>query len=119
MALSLETLKERWDYSLLNADDAICRHPDAYRELKSLVCKVNNETIDIGKYLSLAKRIASILDVLADETTGSVLDYFRCGIDPKKNGTAIHFRFYCTDLQNLLNQIDSYRIFRRSLKLVK
>jgi hypothetical protein len=47
MALSLETLKERWDHSLLCTDEAICRHSDAYKELKCLVCRINNETIDI------------------------------------------------------------------------
>jgi len=47
MALSLDTLKERWDHSLLCTDEAICRHSDAYKELKCPVCRINNETIDI------------------------------------------------------------------------
>jgi hypothetical protein len=62
MALSLETLKERWEHSLLCTDEAICRHSDAYRELKCLVCRINNETIDIGQYLEFAKRITSLLN---------------------------------------------------------
>jgi hypothetical protein len=119
MALSLETLKERWDHSLLCTDEAICRHSDAYKELKCLVCRINNETIDIGQYLEFARRIASLLNTVTEGKSGTIFDYFRNGMDPKKNGTAIHFRFFCTDLQNLLNQIDFYRKSRRSLKIVK
>jgi len=47
MALSLDTLKERWDHSLLCTDEAMCRHSDAYKELKCLVRRIDNETIDI------------------------------------------------------------------------
>jgi hypothetical protein len=118
MALSLETLKERWDHSLLCTDEAICRHSDAYKELKCLVRRINNEIIDIGQYLELARRIASLLYTMTEGKSGTIFDYFLTGMDPKKNGTAIQFRFFCTDLQNLINQIDSYRKSRRNLKLV-
>ncbi len=118
MALSLETLRERWDHSLLCTDEAICRHADAYKDLKCLVYRINHETIDIGQYLELASRIASLLNTLTEGKSGTIFDFFCSGIDPKKNGTAIHFRFFCTDLQNLLNQIDFYRKSRRNLKIV-
>lgn len=119
MALSLDTLKERWDHSLLCTDKAICRHSDAYKELKCLVYRVNNETIDIGQYLELARRIVSLLDIVTEKKSGTIFDYFRSGIDPKKKGAAIHFRFFCTDLQNLMHQIDCYRKSHRRLKIVK
>jgi hypothetical protein len=69
MALSLETLKKRWNHSLLCTDEVICRHSEAYKELKCLVCRINNETIDIGQYLELAKHIASLLNTI---TAGKV-----------------------------------------------
>jgi hypothetical protein len=119
MALSLETLKEHWDHSLLCTDEAICRHLDAYKELKCVVYRINNETIDIGQYLEFARRITFLLDSVTEGKSGTIFDYFRSGMDPKKKGTAIHFRFFCTDLQNLLNQIDFYRKSRRGLKIVK
>jgi hypothetical protein len=119
MALSLETLKKRWNHSLLCTDEVICRHSEAYKELKCLVCRINNETIDIGQYLELAKHIASLLNTITAGKGGTIFDYFRSGIDPKKNSTAIYFRFFCTDLQNMMNQIDSYRKSRRGLKIVK
>ena len=118
-ALSFETLKERWEHSLLCTDQAICRHSDAYKELKCIVCRINNETVDIGKYLEFAIRIASLLETLTDGKRGTIFDYFSAGIDPKKKGTAIHFRFFCADLQNLMNQIDSFRKSRRRLKIVE
>lgn len=117
-ALSIETLKERWDHSLSCTDQAICRHSDAYRELKCIVCRINSESIDIGEYHEYAKCLASLLDTLTDGKNGTIFDYFRSGIDPKKNGNAIYFRFFCTDLQNLINQIDSFRKSRRRLKIV-
>lgn len=119
MTLSLEMLKERWHHSLLFTDEVICRQADAYKELKCLVNRINNETIDIGQYHEIAGRIAFLLDRITEKKTGTVFDYFRTGIDPKKKGTAIHFRFFCADLQNLLDQIDSYRKSRRGLKIVK
>jgi hypothetical protein len=119
MSLSLEILKARWNRSLYCTDEAICHHPDAYKELKCLVCRINHETIDIGQYLEFAKRIVFLLDTLTEGKSGTIFDYFRTGMDPKKNGTAIQFRFFCADLQNLMNQIDSYRKSRRGLRLVR
>jgi hypothetical protein len=79
----------------------------------------NNENIDIGQYLEFAKKIASILDTVTEGKSGTIFDYFRSGIDPKKQGTALHFRFFRSDLQNLMNQIDCYRKSRRELKIIK
>ena len=119
MSLSLEALKERWNRSLFCTDEAICHHPHAYKELKCLVDRINHETIDIGQYLKFAKRIAFLLDTLTESKSGIIFDYFRTGMDPKKNGTAIHFRFFCADLQNLMSQFDSYRKSRRGLRIIK
>jgi hypothetical protein len=79
----------------------------------------NNENIDIGQYLEFAKKIASILDTVTEGKSGTIFDYFLSGIDPKKQGTALHFRLFCSDLQNLMNQIDCYRKSRRELKIIK
>ncbi len=119
MALSIEKLKERWNHTLLCTDKAICRHSDAYKELKCLVCRINNETVDIGQYMETAGRIVYLLDIVTDKKSGTLFDFFRSGMDPKKYGAAVHFRFFCTDLQNLMHQIDSYRRSRRQLKIVK
>ncbi len=119
MELSLKNLKERWDHSLFCTDETICRHPDAYKELKCLIRRINNEPVDIGQYLESARRIILLLKTLTMGRNGTLFEYFLTQMDPKKSGTAIYFRFYCTDLQNLLNQIDSYRKSRRRLKLVK
>jgi hypothetical protein len=119
LAVTLEELKQRWAHYLLKTDDAVSRHPDEYHHLKSLICRINAETVDIGEYHRLACRIARLMETMEEGCRDTLFDYFCNTIDPRKKGCAVDFRFVCADLQNLLTELDHFRKSRRRLRLVK
>ncbi len=117
--VTVDTLKERWTDMMARADESAGRLPECYKELKRTVCRINRETIDIDEYYALAKRLTQLMETIAKEKRTSIFDYFLANIDPRKIGSARHFRYLCADLQDLLGKIDGYRKSRRRLQVVK
>jgi hypothetical protein len=117
--VNVETLKNRWAKAMACADKSACRLPEAYKQLKCLVYRINHETIDVGDYFRLAKRLTRLLETIGEDNRGAVFDYFVTNMDPNKKGSARHFRYMCEELGCFILKIDQFRRSMRSLKIVK
>lgn len=115
----VQELKARWDEALSRADAAVLRHPDAYADLKKLLDRVNRSPVDVSEYHRLACRLTELIETLREGGRWTVFDYFVEGIDPNKEGCARYFRFLCTDLQQRIDDLDTFRRARRGLSLVR
>ena len=104
---------------LENTDSAIQRHSGEYQRLKTILGRINSQTIDVGEYHCLAKEITELMDACSGGLKDTLFHYFRRYIDPDRGDPARFFRFHCLDLQNRIKEVDRYRKDRRNLKVVK
>ena len=117
-ATDIAVLQKRLDAALIHADEAVGAHPAAYRELRSILKRVLSETVDIGLYHALACRLADLLQILSQNRTETLFEYFHQSIDPRRQGGARYFRFFCRDLNNSLDDLEDFRRTRRRLKVI-
>ena len=108
---------EKREQSLVNTEKAICKHPDVYLEIKSIISQVINHPVDINEYYSTARRLAALLESMGRNT---VFDpYFIDNVDPRRNCQARYFRYICQDLNEQIKILNHWRKERSQLRVIK
>lgn len=116
---SLEELEQRRIRSLTVSEKAVCEHPDLYREIKKIILHVLQSPLDIGDYYKTARRLAELLEKMAQTDADSLFYYFAKSIDPVKCGRAMYFRADCLDLAEQLQCIDEWRVRKHHIRVVQ
>ncbi len=117
--LTLVELNRRWENVLIATDDAVCRHPEVYRELKTLVGDIVLKPLDIGKYLPATSKLADFISTLDAIGEGSIFHFFRDCVAPSSIWHLKMLRVECQDLLAYLKVFDDWRIGRHRLRVVK
>ena len=117
--LTIEDLKKKRAEGLRASEKAVIQKNITYRELKKIVRKINDETIDVAEYYLAARRLGEILQEMATGYPDTVFHYFADHIDPSKKGDVRCFRMECRELAQQLKELDDRRAKNRCLKIVK
>ena len=112
-------LEQRWEKALAATLTAVKRHPEAYKELKSLTSDVACNPLDIRDYMPTARTMADLLQTLDGVGSGSIFHLFQERIAPTSVWQVNLFRMECRDLIDHLNAFDAWRLRRRHLTIVK
>jgi len=112
-----EELEKRRLNALQQAEKAVIRLPDCYNEMKKLLNHVVTKKIDIDEYESVACALANLIEKMGTDTV--FYHYFHENINPKKLGTAKHFRFFCRDLLGQIDELSKWRHSKRKISLIK
>jgi len=116
---TIETLKQRLDIILKNSEASVCRYPEEYKQLKTLLARVLNGSVDVSEYFDLACRLTKLIQTLTQEGKENIFDHYCQDMDPRKEGTARYFRFLCLDLYNRILELDRFRKSCRKLHVVQ
>ncbi|MFC1886134.1 hypothetical protein ACFLZM_03660 [Thermodesulfobacteriota bacterium] len=116
---TIEDLKKERVESLMRSEKALAAHPEAYREIKTLVKDVVSKTVDIGDYFSIVSRLTHLLEAMTLSGSGSIFTYFFENIDPRQLGDVRYFRGVCLDLCEQLDELDDFRAKKRRLCIIK
>lgn len=117
--LTFEQLKQQHLRALALSEQAVRRKPDAYRQIKTLVHQVVNEPVDVGEYYHLARTLSGLLEALGGGQPGSIFEYYRNNIDPRKLGQARYFRMECRDMLEQLSNFEQWRKDNRRLTIIR
>ena len=115
----INALNRQWERMLLLTEDAVCRHPDCYRELKSLILKTVYAPLDIRDYIPTARKIVRLLNCLDPVGKGTIFQRF---VDPLKPSDICHLkwmRMECIDLLDHLGVFEDWRKEQRCLRIVR
>ncbi len=110
-------LKARWQKYYERSDQVIREHPDAYRQILSLLDEVCENILDIEAYFNTASRISGLLKTMGPGTV--FFNYFYVHIDPAKCGDVRYFRIICRDLREQIRALNQWRRDRRRVHLVQ
>lgn len=113
---AVKQLFKKRDRSLKCSEDAICRHPNEFDEIRELLGRVVSEPVDIDDYYPLAARLARLLEAMGPGTVFH--HYYLENMDPRKGCQARYFRYICRDLQEQIDQLNHWRRNQRQLRLV-
>jgi hypothetical protein len=117
--LTIAELEHRWEKVLSVTRAAVARHPDVYRELKSLATDIVEKPIDIKAYLPTAEKLAGLLRIMDPDRRGSLFCFFSDRIAPCSVWQVPLLRMECKDLLAHLKAFDAWRLKTSHLKLVK
>lgn len=118
-ALTLRELHQRWEEAMVLTEEAVNRHPEVYRELKSLIEGILVAPLDIRDYFSTAEKIVLLLKQLDPGGRGSIFHRFTECLAPSTIWHVRWMRVECTDLMDHLKAFDQWRREKCRLKLVK
>ena len=116
--LTIADLEKRWKEVLSITRVAVERHPDAYRQLKSIAGDIIDRPVDIAEYMPTAEKIVGLLRILAPEGRGSIFDFFTDRITPHSIWQVPLLRVECKDLMAYLAGFDQWSKKNRFLRLV-
>jgi hypothetical protein len=116
---TLRELEKRWENVLILTRSAVVRHPDVYRQLKSLAGDIVCKPLDIKEYLPTAERLAGLLRIMDPEESGTIFHFFRIRISPSDIWQVPLLRVECRDLLAHLEAFDQWRVQTSNLKVVK
>lgn len=116
---AIDTLNRQWERMLCRTEDAVCRRPDRYRELKALILRTVDRPLDIKDYIPTAGKIVQLLKSLDPGGKGTIFQRF---VEPLKPSDIWHLkwmRMECSDLLDHLGAFEKWRRHRRCLRVVK
>ena len=117
--LTVGQLEQRWQTALHQTRMAVCRHPRAYRELKSLARNIIANPLDIEDYLPAVEKLVELLKRLDPGGQGSIFAHFNRRIAPSGIWDVPWLRMECRDLLAHLKAFEQWRIQCCRLKLVE
>jgi hypothetical protein len=117
--LTITELEKRWEDALAATRNAVSRHPDVYRKLKSLAGDIVEKQLDIKAYMPTAEKLTGLLNMLDPESRGSIFSIFKNRIAPCSIWQVPLLRMECKDLLAHLRAFDAWRHETSRLKLIK
>lgn len=117
--ITVEELELRWKEVLDATLNAVQRHPDTYRALRSLAEAIERQPLDIRDYLPTARKLTGLLRALDPGGGNSLFHHFEARIAPTSIWHVNLFRMECRDLLDHLSAFDEWRAARHGLRIVK
>ena len=109
-------LKARWKQYYELSEQMILKKPDIYQQIRAMLNKVCETTIDIEAYFDTACRISVLLEQMGPGTV--FYNYFFEQINPRKRGDVRYFRMLCRDLREQIKTLNHWRKKRRQIRLL-
>ncbi len=117
--LTVAELEKRWEKVLSDTDKVVSRHPDVYREIKSIASDIIAKPLDIRDYQPTAEKLVKLLKILGNEMPGSIFHFYYDRVSPTSIWHLKLFRVECCDLMAHLKAIDEWRKKKRAMRIVK
>ena len=116
---SIDELRKRWENVLAATDKAVAKHPDVYREIKSLAGDIVAKPLDIKDYPITAEKLVQLLKTIGCDTQGSIFHFYYDRVSPLSIWHLKLFRVECKDLLANLNAFDEWHRKIHRLRVLK
>lgn len=118
-ALSVDVLETRRRNALRWSEKAIQSHPETYAAIRKMLHRILCDSMDVSEYYPVATELAGWIRELAQVGDETIFQYYYPHIDPSQTGDPRYFRAMCLDLYEQMQELDSWRVSHRHLRLVR
>lgn len=119
VALSVDVLETRRRNALRWSEKAIQRHPETYAAIRKMLHRILCASMDVSEYYPVATELSGLIRELSQNGDETIFQYYYPHIDPGQSGDPRYFRAMCLDLYEQMQELDSWRISHRHLRLVR